>query len=129
VGVCFVQNDTFVTIKENGEISDNDDQLFLSINSNEINDKKDSNGITVNVNKETNDEPKQEQKEKYPPNLSWIGKWGTSDGEIQLKQTGDKVECVINNHKLSGTIIGDKIFGKWSGMKFFHLSNQMKLFV
>jgi len=122
VGVGFVQNNTFVIIKENGEVSDNDDHFFLSLDNNEINDKNDSSGITVNVNanKETNDEPKQEQKEKSPPNLSWIGKWRTSDGEMQLKQTGDKVECVINNHKLSGNIIDDKIFGKWSGIKFFN---------
>jgi len=63
--------------------------------------------------------PRIKQVEKKIQNLSWNGRWKTSMGEMRTKQTGDKVECIINDRKLVGSVIDNKIVGKWAGIKFF----------
>jgi len=80
------------------------------------------NSISISTSNHTSTTPIEETKpeEKALPNLSWDGTWKTRVGEMQLKKIGNNVECTINKHKLLGTIINDKVVGKWSGIRFLN---------
>lgn len=53
------------------------------------------------------------------PNLSWAGKWKTSQGDLEIVEKSGSAECIFNDKKLIGKIDGRKISGTWSDMKFF----------